>query len=186
MSPVDILSILNPQQRQAVTAPPGPVLVLAGPGSGKTRVLTHRIAYLINDLGVRPYHILAVTFTNKASREMENRLSKLLEQDTKGLWLGTFHAVCARILRREADLLPFESNFVIFDTDDQMTLVKRALKELNLDEKTYRANSVHAAISTAKNNLIFPQNFITKSYRDEVIARVYKRYQELLVANNAV
>ncbi len=186
MSPVDILSILNPQQRQAVTAPPGPVLVLAGPGSGKTRVLTHRIAYLINDLGVRPYHILAVTFTNKASREMENRLSKLLEQDTKGLWLGTFHAVCARILRREADLLPFESNFVIFDTDDQMTLVKRALKELNLDEKTYRANSVHAAISTAKNNLIFPQNFETKSYRDEVVARIYKRYQELLVANNAV
>src|SRR5512133_1476124 len=186
MMPVDILSVLNPQQRQAVTAPGGLVLVLAGPGSGKTRVLTHRIAYLMNNLGVSPYHILAVTFTNKAAREMESRLGKLLEQNIKGLWLGTFHAICARILRREADLLPFESNFVIFDDDDQQSLVKRAIKEMNLDEKNYRPNSVQAAISTAKNNLIFPENINKNSYRDEVIARVYKRYQELLVANNAV
>ena len=159
ISPVDILSELNPQQRQAVTAGSGPILVLAGPGSGKTRVLTHRIAYVINTLGVRPFNILAVTFTNKAAREMESRLHKLLDQEPKGIWLGTFHAVCARILRREADLLPFESNFVIFDDDDQQTLIKRALKDLNLDEKLYRPTSVQAAISTAKNNLIFPQNF---------------------------
>ena len=184
--PVDILSVLNPQQRQAVTAPPGPILVLAGPGSGKTRVLTHRIAYLINNLGARPYNILSVTFTNKAAREMESRVEKIIDQDVKGLWLGTFHSVCARILRREADHLPFESNFVIFDDDDQQTLVKRAIKELNLDEKTFRPNSVHSAISTAKNNLIFPNNFNARSYRDEVVARVYKRYNELLVANNAV
>jgi DNA helicase-2/ATP-dependent DNA helicase PcrA len=183
---VDILSDLNPQQRLAVTAPPGPTLVLAGPGSGKTRVLTHRIAYVIENLGVRPYRILAVTFTNKAAREMEGRVKKLLDQDLKGLWLGTFHATCARILRREADLLPFESNFVIFDDDDQQAVIKRALKELNLDEKTYRPNSVLAAISAAKNEMLFPENFKTRSYRDEVIARVYRRYQELLLANNAV
>ncbi len=186
MSSVDILNELNPQQRLAVTAAPGPTLVLAGPGSGKTRVLTHRIAYVIDNLGVRPHRILAVTFTNKAAREMENRVKKLLDQDLKGIWLGTFHAICARVLRREADLLPFESNFVIFDDDDQQTLVKRALKDLNLDDKLYRPNSVQAAISTAKNELIFPQNFNARSYRDEVIARVYKRYQDLLVANNAV
>jgi DNA helicase II / ATP-dependent DNA helicase PcrA len=186
MELVDIISALNTQQRQAVTAGAGPVLVLAGPGSGKTRVLTYRIAYVIDNLGVRPHHILAVTFTNKAAREMENRVKKLLDQDLKGIWLGTFHAVCARLLRREADLLPLDSNFVIYDDDDQQTLVKRAIKELNLDEKLYKPNSVHAAISTAKNNLIFPQNFSSKNYRDEVVARVYKRYQEMLVANNAV
>jgi DNA helicase II / ATP-dependent DNA helicase PcrA len=183
---VDILSNLNPQQKQAVTAEPGPTLVLAGPGSGKTRVLTNRIAYVIDNLGVQPHHILAVTFTNKAAREMEARVKKLLEQDLKGIWLGTFHAICARLLRRETELLPFDSNFVIFDDDDQQTLVKRAIKDLNLDEKIYRPNSVHSAISTAKNNLIFPQNFSTKTYRDEVIARIYKRYNELLVNNNAV
>ncbi len=182
----DILSILNPQQRQAVTAGTGPVLVLAGPGSGKTRVLTHRIAYVVDHLGVQPHKILAVTFTNKAAREMEARVERLLETKMKGAWLGTFHAICARILRREADLLPFESNFVIFDDDDQMTLIKRAMKELNVDDKQNRPNSVHATISTAKNNMMFPNNFVSKSYRDEIVARVYKRYQELLIASNAV
>ncbi len=184
--PVDILSELNPQQRQAVTAPPGPVLVLAGPGSGKTRVLAHRIAYLTHQLGVQPYHILSLTFTNKAAREMESRVQKLLDADIKGIWQGTFHAVCARILRREADLLPFETNFVIFDDDDQQALIKRVLKELNIDEKTNRPTGLLAAISAAKNNLVYPQHFVAHSYRDEVVARVYKRYQELLLANNAV
>ncbi|HEX9018168.1 MAG TPA: UvrD-helicase domain-containing protein [Anaerolineaceae bacterium] len=177
---------MNPQQRMAVTAPGGAVLVLAGPGSGKTRVLTHRIAYLIDNLGVSPHNILAVTFTNKAAREMESRVQKLLDTSVKGMWLGTFHAICARILRREADALPIDSNFVIYDEDDQLALVKRALKELNLDEKLFRPTGVHAAISTAKNNLILPADYVTKSYRDEVIARIYKRYNDLLVANNAV
>ncbi len=186
MSTVDILNVLNPQQRMAVTAAPGPILVLAGPGSGKTRVLTHRIAYLVENVGVKPYHILAVTFTNKAAREMENRVSRLLQQDLNGIWLGTFHAICARILRREANQLPVASNFVIFDDDDQMNLVKRAIKELNLDEKIYRANGVHAAISNAKNNMVLPNDFSAKSYREEVVARIYKRYQELLISNNAV
>lgn len=186
MMGVNILNDLNPQQRQSVTAGIGPTLVLAGPGSGKTRVLTYRIAYVIEHLGVRPYNILAVTFTNKAAREMERRVAKLLQQDLNGIWLGTFHAICARILRRESDLLPIESNFVIFDADDQQTLIKRVIKELNLDEKNYRPNSVLTAISTAKNNLIFPQNFAAQNYRDEVIARIYKRYQDILIANNAV
>src|SRR5512139_2053907 len=177
---MDFLAGLNSQQQQAVMAGLGPVLVLAGPGSGKTRVLTHRIAYLINNLGVRPYHILAVTFTNKAAREMENRLEKLVEQKPQGIWMGTFHGICARILRREADQLPFDSNYVIFDDDDQLTLAKRAIKDLNLDEKNYRPNGVRAAISAAKNNMIFPQDFDKKTYRDEVIAKIYKRYQDLL------
>jgi len=122
MGGVDFLNGLNPQQKKAVTAGLGPVLVLAGPGSGKTRVLTQRVAYLIGTLGVRPYQILAVTFTNKAAREMENRVIELLGERARGVSLGTFHATCARILRREAEHLPITSNFVIFDDDDQMIL----------------------------------------------------------------
>ena len=183
---MDLLANLNPQQRLAVTAPPGQTLVLAGPGSGKTRVLTQRIAYLISEMGVPPYRLLAVTFTNKAAREMEARVQALVEGNLEGIWLGTFHAMCARILRRESALLPFKSNFVIMDADDQDTLIKRTLRELNLDEKLYRPVSVHAGISTAKNNLQSADDFPARNYREEVVARVYKRYQELLVANNAV
>lgn len=180
------LDSLNPQQQQAVTAGPGPVLVLAGPGSGKTRVLTHRVTYLINSLGVRPYNILAVTFTNKAAREMEVRISGMTGEQTQWLTLGTFHSICARILRREAGDLPFNSNFVIFDQDDQISLVKQALKELNLDDKRFRPRGVHEAISNAKNELILPDAFTFQNYRDETVQRVYRRYQELLLANNAL
>ncbi|MCA2000333.1 MAG: UvrD-helicase domain-containing protein [Chloroflexi bacterium] len=184
---MDFLSTLNPQQRQAVTAPDGPVLVVAGPGSGKTRVLTQRIAYLIAAEGVRPWQILAVTFTNKAAKEMETRVKALLnEQATEGMALGTFHSICARILRREADRLPLESNFVIFDADDQERMVKSIVKEFNLNDKLYRAASVHAAISRAKNELILPDDFPITSYRDEVVKRVYTEYQKRLVASNAV
>ncbi len=190
---MDFLDILNPQQRQAVTAGAGPVLVLAGPGSGKTRVLTQRVAYLIANEGVRPWQMLAVTFTNKAAREMESRVHTLLGGQTQGLplptdglWLGTFHATCAKLLRREADKLPFESNFVIFDADDQLRVIKTAVRDLNLDEKTYRPQSVHASISRAKNELIFPDDYPIQTYRDEVVKRVYKRYQELLKSSNAV
>ncbi len=183
---MDFLDKLNPQQRQAVTAGAGPVLVLAGPGSGKTRVLTQRVAYLIGSEGVRPYHMLAVTFTNKAAREMESRVCALLGPEaTTGLWLGTFHAICARLLRREAENLPFDSSFVIYDEDDQQRVVKAAIRDLNLDEKTYRPLSIHAAISRAKNDLIFPEDYPTQTYRDEVVKRVYKRYQELLKQSNA-
>ena len=180
------LSDLNLQQQQAVMAGLGPVLVMAGPGSGKTRVLTQRIAYLIDSMGVRPYNILAVTFTNKAAREMESRVVSMLGDQTRGLTLGTFHSTCARILRREAEHLPFSSNFVIFDSDDQVSLVKRAVAELNLDDKKFRAAAVLGAISRAKNELILPETFPVVSYRDEVVKRVYLRYREMLVTNNAV
>lgn len=183
---MDILKKLNPQQLDAVTASDKQVLVLAGPGSGKTRVLTQRAAYLIGTAGVAPQRILAVTFTNKAAREMENRLTKLLGMQAEGIWLGTFHATCARILRREVQYLPFDSNFVIMDADDQDVLVKRCLKELNLDEKLYSPRSIHAAISNAKNQLILPADFHPHTYREEVVLRVFERYEALLRASNAV
>jgi DNA helicase II / ATP-dependent DNA helicase PcrA len=184
---MDLLDKLNPQQRQAVTAGTGPVLVLAGPGSGKTRVLTRRVAHLIAMQGVRPWQILAVTFTNKAAREMENRVREMLgELAGDGIWLGTFHAICARILRREVEHLPFDSNFVIFDDDDQMRVMKTAVRDLNLDEKTHRPHSIHASISRAKNELIFPDDYPIQTYRDEVVKRAYKRYQDLLKQSNAV
>jgi DNA helicase-2/ATP-dependent DNA helicase PcrA len=183
---MDFLQGLNPQQQQAVTTGAGPALVLAGPGSGKTRVLTMRIAYLIGAMGVRAYHILAVTFTNKAAHEMENRVVNLLGEAARGVTLGTFHATCAKILRREAEHLPFKSNFVIFDSDDQEKLVKQAIVDLNLDEKRYRPQGIHASISNAKNELLLPDQYPVVNYRDEVVKRVYKRYQDLLLTNNAV
>src|SRR5512135_3537791 len=130
---MDFLDQLNPAQRKAVAAGGGPILVLAGPGSGKTRVLTQRVAYLISQAGVHPYRILAVTFTNKAAREMQSRVEKLLGPDaTRGMWLGTFHAMCARMLRRETESLPLQTNFVIFDDDDQQRIVKGIIRDLNL------------------------------------------------------
>jgi len=184
---MDFLDKLNAQQRKAVTAGRGPVLVLAGPGSGKTRVLTQRVAWLIASEGVRPYQILAVTFTNKAAREMESRVQSLLGEDaTQGMMLGTFHAICARLLRREAELLPVESNFVIFDADDQERIVKSIIKEFNLDDKRFRPASVHASISKAKNDLIGADDYPITNYRDEVVKRIFVEYQKRLVASNAV
>ncbi|MFW5713836.1 MAG: ATP-dependent helicase [Brevefilum sp.] len=182
----ELLSELNPQQQKAVAAPPGPILVLAGPGSGKTRVLTFRIAYLIAAMGVPAYQIMAVTFTNKAAREMENRVEGLLGDKSNGLWLGTFHAICGRILRREAEYLPIDHNYVIFDDDDQLSLVKRVIKEKRLNEKDYRPRGVHARISKAKNDLMGPEDYPVESYRDEVIKEIFKAYQEYLVASNAL
>jgi len=183
---VDLLQTLNSQQQKAVSAPPGPVIVLAGPGSGKTRVLTYRIAYLIAALGIPPYHIMAVTFTNKAAREMEARVALLLGGKAQGLWLGTFHAICGRILRREAAHLPIDHNYVIFDADDQLTLIKRVIKEKNINEKDYRPRVVHAVISNAKNDLIGPDEFPVLSHRDETIKSIYDGYQGYLVASNAL
>jgi DNA helicase-2/ATP-dependent DNA helicase PcrA len=184
---MEILDRLNKQQLNAVTAGNGPVLVVAGPGSGKTRVLTQRIAYLIAVEGVRPWQILAVTFTNKAAKEMQSRVKSLLpDQAIEGIMLGTFHSICARILRRESEHLPIGSNFVIFDTDDQERIVKNVIRELNINEKLYRPPSVHAAISRAKNELIGPDQYPTTSYRDEIVKRVYEQYQKRLIASNAV
>ncbi|MAT42333.1 MAG: hypothetical protein CL609_08335 [Anaerolineaceae bacterium] len=178
---------LNEQQYQAVTAGLGQTLVLAGPGSGKTRVLTHRIAYLIDDLGVRPYNIVAVTFTNKAAREMKNRVEKMLVAgQAEGLWLGTFHSICARILRREAQYLPVDSNFVIFDVEDQVSLIKNIIKDLNLNDKLYRPNQVQSAISRAKNEMITPKEYLIKTSRDQTIRDIYERYEKGLRISNAV
>jgi DNA helicase-2/ATP-dependent DNA helicase PcrA len=183
---MDLLGGLNSQQQQAVMAGLGPVLVMAGPGSGKTRVLTQRIAFLIGKMGVRPYNILAVTFTNKAAQEMETRVINLLGESARGMTLGTFHAICARILRREAEHLPFNANFVIFDEDDQLGLVRRVISELNLDDKQYRPLAVLNSISNAKNELILPDEYPQQTYRDEVVKRVYIGYQQLLLTNNGV
>jgi len=183
---MDLLEGLNPQQRQAVTCAEGPVLVLAGPGSGKTRVLTHRVAYLVREVGVRAGNILAVTFTNKAAREMKARLSHLLGAECEALTIGTFHATCARILRREGTLLGFAPSYTIYDDDDQQAVIKRILKEMNLDDKAYRPGAVLSVISKAKNDLIGPDEFVPKSYREGVIARIYLRYQQALKESNAM
>jgi len=186
LSMADILRDLNQQQKQAVAAPPGPILVLAGPGSGKTRVLTYRIAYLIAVLNVPAYQIMAVTFTNKAAREMRTRVDALLGEKSDGLWLGTFHAICGRILRREAAHLPINSNYVIFDTDDQLSLVRRVIKEKRINDKDYTPRQVLAKISTAKNDLITPDEYPLLGYRDEMIREIYQAYQNYLVASNAL
>jgi DNA helicase-2/ATP-dependent DNA helicase PcrA len=183
-----ILASLNPSQLEAVTAPDGPVLVLAGPGSGKTRVLTHRVAWLIQERGFQPWQVMAVTFTNKAAREMRSRVERLLGGSLQGLNLGTFHAVCARILRREADsYLPFTRDYVIYDTDDQLALIKSVIiDDLRLDTKTYQAERILRRISQAKNDLVPPDQFLPASYRDEMVKRAYERYQQRLIANNAL
>ena len=184
---MDLLEGLNNQQQKAVTASDGPVLVLAGPGSGKTRVLTHRVAWLVQELDVAPWRIVAVTFTNKAAREMRERLERILGPSRcRGLTLGTFHATCARILRREADPAGISRNYAILDADDQLRLVKQAIRDLDLDDKRYRPQAVHGAISRAKNELIPPEAYSTGSYYGEIVKRVYERYQALLVANSGL
>jgi DNA helicase-2/ATP-dependent DNA helicase PcrA len=183
----EILEGLNQRQREAVEAPDGPVLVVAGPGSGKTRVLTHRVAYLVKNRGISPYRIMAVTFTNKAAREMKERLHLLLgDQVLRQITIGTFHAVCVRILRREADQTPYNRNFVIYDTGDQISLVRRCLKELNLDDSDFSPRSVLDGISRAKSQLIGPGEYVAVSYEQEAVARVYRRYQRLLLESNAL
>jgi DNA helicase-2/ATP-dependent DNA helicase PcrA len=182
-----ILSGMNPQQRQAVSAGDGPVLVLAGPGSGKTRVLTHRIAYLVQERGVRAWHIVAVTFTNKAAREMENRVVGLLggSGQLDGLSIGTFHSVCARILRIEADYTPFSRDYAIFDTDDQLTIMRQVIAELNFDPKKVTPRALLNGVSAAKNELIGPGEYQPRDYSDEKVRRAYLCYDELLRENNA-
>lgn len=183
---MDLLNGLNPQQREAVIWGHGPALVLAGPGSGKTRVLTHRVAYLVRELGVGARNIVAVTFTNKAAREMKERLLRLLGAECEALTIGTFHAICARILRREGTLLGFSPTYTIYDEDDQQAIIKQILKEMNLDDKMYRPGAVLSVISRAKNDLIGPEAFTPRSWKEEVIARIYRRYQQALRESNAM
>jgi len=185
---MSFLDTLNPPQRQAVTTTGGPILVLAGPGSGKTRVLTHRIAYLIDELGVEPWRIMAVTFTNKAADVMRERTEALLGHydGLRGLTIGTFHRICARMLRVQAEHIGINPRYVIFDSDDQLQVTKQALRSLDIDEKRYRPRSIHSAISRAKNELILPGDYPTSTYYDEIVQRVYSRYQELLKLSNGL
>ncbi len=180
---------LNQAQRDAVQKVDGPVLVLAGPGSGKTRVLTHRVAYLIDTVGIDPYRLLAVTFTNKAAREMRERLDLLLgEGRSQALTVGTFHSICARFLRRDIHHLGRERDFAIYDSDDQQRVMKSVLKQLDLDEKKHSPRAIHATISRAKNELVDVAEFRkhARSYFDEVVTRCFERYQAILKESNAL
>ena len=188
MPTASIFDGLNTNQRRAVEAKDGPTLVIAGPGSGKTRVLTSRIAYLIRERNVFPYRIMAVTFTNKSAREMRERVEKIVGDDAKvgDITIGTFHSICARILRREATQAGLDRNFTIYDSDDQISVVKAAMNELNLDDKRFKPASVHSAIGNAKNELLTPDKLTPDTYFNEVAKRVYERYQAVLRANNAL
>lgn len=184
---MDIFSGLNPAQQEAIEHINGPLLILAGPGSGKTRVITHRIAYLVKTCGISPRRIMAVTFTNKAAREMKERLEKLLGQTAESLTVGTFHAICARILRQDGNAVNLDANFVIYDEEDQLSLIKQCLQDLNLDPRQYNPQKIRNAISYAKSQHLTPAGFGSQanSYWDEIIARVYERYQEQLGQSNA-
>jgi DNA helicase-2/ATP-dependent DNA helicase PcrA len=184
----EILAGLNPRQREAVETTSGPLLIIAGPGSGKTRVLTHRIAYLIEVENIWPSRICAVTFTNKAAGEMRHRLEKLVGPAVRDLTIGTFHAFGVRVLRQDADAIGYKRDFAIYDDDDQLSLVKQAIKDIGLDDKMYPPRSFLSRISDAKAVLAGPEQALrqAENYREELAARVYRRYQELLQANKAM
>ena len=185
----DILKGLNDKQYEAVVNTEGPCLVIAGAGSGKTKVLTHKIAYLIGEKGAQPWDILAITFTNKAANEMKERIAGLVGDIAKDIWMGTFHSICVRILRRFIDRIGFDSSFIIFDTSDQKTLVKGCLKDLAIDDKMFTDRAVLSEISNAKNEMLEPEQYQARAngdFRKEKIASVYNLYQKRLRENNAI
>lgn len=191
MQPIDIhqaIQKLNPQQRQAVEATEGPLLILAGAGSGKTRVLTHRIAYLIATRKAPPWSILAITFTNKAAREMQERVTKLVGHEGRDIWVSTFHSMCVRILRKDIERIGFNSNFTILDSTDQLSLVRNCMKDLNLDTKKFEPKAVLSLISAAKNELITPAQYEQKAgdFMESIAAKVYTMYQRRLKSNNSL
>ena len=176
----NLLEGLNEKQLEGVTYTTGPCLIIAGAGSGKTKVITHKIAYLINEEHVKPWNILAITFTNKAAREMKERAEKLVGDNIKDIWIGTFHSICVRILRRYIDRLGFDSSFAIFDTSDQKSLIKECIKNCNLDEKLFSEKSIMNEISNSKNEMIDEITYEKRAqgdFRKEKIASVYKLYQ---------
>ncbi len=186
---MSIYDTLNEQQSEAVLHTEGPLLILAGAGSGKTRVLTHRIAYLIEEKGVNPWNILAITFTNKAAGEMRERVDQLVGFGSESIWVSTFHSTCVRILRRHIDLLGYDTNFTIYDADDQKTLMKDVCKLLNIDTKVYKERSLLNAISHAKDELVTPEEFLLQAggdFSQKKIAEVYAEYEKQLRANNAL
>ena len=184
----DLLADLNPAQREAVLHVDGPLLVIAGAGSGKTRVLTHRVAHLIRAHGVRPNEILAITFTNKAAGEMRERLEKMLGRQARAAWILTFHAACGRMLRRDAERLGYRSTFTIYDQADQVRVVRACLEDLGVDPKRFTPRGIHNQISNAKNQLIGPEEYMSRvaSFYDKTVAEVYERYQRRLIDSNAV
>ena len=186
---MSIYDTLNKEQREAVFYTEGPLLILAGAGSGKTRVLTHRIAYLIDEMGVNPWNILAITFTNKAAGEMRDRVDKIVGFGSESIWVSTFHSTCVRILRRYIDRLGYDTNFTIYDTDDQKTLMKDVCKLLQIDTKVYKERVLLSAISSAKNEFITPQEYELNAAGDfnrQKIAKVYWEYEKQMKANNAL
>lgn len=186
---MDIIEGLNDKQKEAVLASDGPCLVIAGAGSGKTKVLTHKIAYLIGEKGVSPWNILAITFTNKAANEMKERAIKLVGEIANNMWIGTFHSICVRILRKNIDRIGFTSSFIIFDTTDQKSIVKECIKELKIDDKMFTDRSIIYEINNAKNDMLEPEEYVKRTnneLRKEVIAEVYKLYQKKLRENNAL
>ncbi len=185
----NLIDGLNDKQKEAVLNTEGPCLVIAGAGSGKTKVLTHKIAYLISEKNVKPWNILAITFTNKAATEMKQRIENLIGDAAGEMWMGTFHSICVKILRRFIDRIGFDTSFLIFDTSDQRTVVKECLKTLNMDDKLFTDRSVLAEISNAKNEMLTPSAYQAKysgDYRKEKIGQVYELYQKRLKENNAV
>lgn len=186
---MSIYDTLNKEQKEAVLHTEGPLLLLAGAGSGKTRVLTHRVAYLIDELGVNPWNILAITFTNKAAQEMRERVDQIAGFGADQVWVATFHATCMRILRRHIDRLGYDTNFTIYDTDDQKTVIKQVCKRLNIDTKMYKERTLLSEISSAKDELVDVREFEVKSvgdYRKSVTAKVYREYQDTLKKSNAL
>ena len=185
----ELIEGLNNKQKEAVLATEGPCSVIAGAGSGKTKVLTHKIAYLMSEMHVKPWNILAITFTNKAANEMKERVEKLVGDAAKDMWIGTFHSICVRILRKYIDRLGYDHSFLIFDTSDQKTLVKECMKSLKIDDKMFTDRSIMSEISNAKNEMLEPKAYQTKyagEYRKEIIGKVYEMYQQKLKENNAV
>ena len=185
----EILKGLNDKQYEAVINTEGPCLVIAGAGSGKTKVLTHKIAYLMQEKNVAPWNILAITFTNKAANEMKERVANLVGEQAKDLWMGTFHSICVKILRSHIDKIGFDSSFIIFDTSDQRTMIKRCIKELDLDDKMFTERSVQSEISNAKNEMLEPDQYSARAngdFRKEKIALIYEKYQKNLKENNAI
>ncbi|MBQ5474667.1 MAG: DNA helicase PcrA [Lachnospiraceae bacterium] len=183
-----IYDSLNDKQKEAVFYSDGPLLILAGAGSGKTRVLTHRVAYLIHEKNVNPYNIMAITFTNKAAREMRDRINRLIGHGAEAVWVSTFHSACVRILRRYIDRIGYNNNFTIYDSDDQKTAIKAACKKLQVDTKFIKERAIMSAISMAKNNMITPEEYRNSAddIRTKIISKVYEEYQSRLKKNNAL
>ena len=186
---MDLKALLNKEQYEGAVTVEGPVLILAGAGSGKTRVLTHRMAHMIEDLNIFPYKILAITFTNKAAREMKERVVSLIGEKAEDMWISTFHSTCVRILRREIEKIGYKKNFTIYDSSDQKTLLKECIKALQINDKDISEQEIIGKISRAKDNMLSPDSYYRQhesNFREKKIAEVYKMYQKRLKENNAL